>query len=394
MDRAQARRARPSARPVLWLTWIAFLVVLGVATLATAEVGLRLRREWSAAHLRLPPQTDDRFVADRLLGYRNRPGYVYQSTSRAGTIEHYTNNALGLRGPDISRAKPPGVRRVVLLGGSTVYGALVDDSETISVQLEALLRDRLGPNIQVINAGVPGYVALQEMLFGRSDLLDLGPDVLIDLDGLNDVFYGSLQEWPSQIASDELRIIAVGGLPEVVSIVDSTMFPNGLLEHQLTMLGRNVRLSGFAAIHQRPPAAPRIVNERVIALHAVSLGLLARWAREAGVSVIAGLQPLLATGHKPLSAEERAAVDYEGYWSEGGWQQIALTMYPRLSTTTQLAVQAEGGEFVDMTGVFDHEPGPTYAEDAVHYTPLGDRRLAEALAPLVVERLRHCDASA
>src|SRR5207302_3811371 len=123
------------------------------------------------------------------------------------------------------------------------------------------------------------------------------------------------------------------------------------------MLGRSVRLSAFAAIHQRPPAAPRVVNERVIALHAASLGLLARWAREAGVPLIAGLQPLLATGHKPLSAEERAAVDYEGYWSEGGWQQIALAVYPRLSATTQLAVQAEGGEFLDMTGVFDHEPG-------------------------------------
>jgi hypothetical protein len=367
--------------------WVAFLVFLALMVVAGAELGLHARRDWIAAHLGAPPQSDDRFVADRLLRYKNRPSYAYDSENRAGTLLRYTNNALGLRGPEISRAKPPAIRRVVLVGGSTVYGALVDDSDTISVQLEALLRERLGPTVEVVNGGVPGYDALREVVFSKSDLLDLAPDVLIDLDGLNDVFYGSLEEWPAEIAAIEQGVVGDGRFPEMVAMVDSTIFPDGLLKHQLTMLGRNLRPYWYAASHQREPAPPRIVNERVIALHAASLGLLARYGRQAGIPVIAALQPLLATGHKQLTAEEQAAVEHEGYWSQGGWQEIALSMYPRMAATTRPAVETEGGTFLDMSGAFDQEAGATYAEDAVHYTPLGNRRLAEELAPLITKRL-------
>jgi hypothetical protein len=44
-----------------------------------------------------------------------------------------------------------------------VYGALDDEPDTLSRQLETILRDRLGPNVQVINGRVPGSVALREL---------------------------------------------------------------------------------------------------------------------------------------------------------------------------------------------------------------------------------------
>jgi hypothetical protein len=386
--RAPVLRARqPATRRSLWLLWLVFLGGVIAAVLSGAEVGLRVRRELIAARLTTPPLEDSRFVADRLVRYTNRPGYAYESQNQAGVVLHYTNNSLGFRGPEVSRAKPPGIKRVILVGGSTVYGALVDDPDTIGIQLETILRQRLGPDIEVINAGVPGYQALQELVFTRSDLYDLQPDVLVDLDGLNDVFYGSLAEWPAQVAADELGIIADGRFRDVVTMVDSTMFPNGLVEHQLTMLARTLHRTWSSAIYHHPPVEPRTANQRVVALHAGSLGLLARSGREAGISMIAGLQPLLATGHKQLTADEQAAVVREGYWSGGGWQEIALDMYPRVAGTTRDAVVAEGGTFLDMSGVFDEEMGSTYAEDAVHYTALGNRSLAQALAPLIEERI-------
>ncbi len=131
--------------------------------LGGAEAGLRVRRQIVAAHLPLPPNDDSRFVADRLLRYKNRPSYSYQSRLRSGQLLTYTNNALGFRGPEISQPKPPGVYRVAIVGASTVYGSLNDDPDTISLQLEAMLREQLGPNIQVVNAGVPSYEALREL---------------------------------------------------------------------------------------------------------------------------------------------------------------------------------------------------------------------------------------
>ena len=62
------------------------------------------------------------------------------------------------------------------VGGSTVYGALNDDSQTLPIQLEAVLRQQLGRPVEVINAGVPGFYALSEAVFLKRDLLDLSPD--------------------------------------------------------------------------------------------------------------------------------------------------------------------------------------------------------------------------
>jgi hypothetical protein len=103
--------------------------------------------------------------------------------------------------------------------------------------------------------------------------------------------------------------------------------------------------------------------------------------------VISAVQPLVATGHKQLTPDEQEAVNRQGYWDVGNWASIAVVMYPRMADTTRAAVTAEGGTFLDLTGVFDTETAAAYGSDAVHYTSLGNHDLAEALAPLVEQRL-------
>jgi hypothetical protein len=385
-------RAHPRLRLGLLGLWVLYLLVLAAIVLVGAEAGLRVRRQWVAAHLTLPPNPDPRFVADRALGYKNRPNYTYSSALRSGVVMHYTNNSLGLRGPEISQAKPAGTYRVAIVGASTVYGALNDDADTLSVQLQAMLQADLGSNVQVINAGVPSYEALREAVFTKSDVLALQPDVVVDLDGLNDVFFGTLDEWPVQIASDQIGILSDGRFPEAVGMIDRTMFPHGLIEHQVTNLARATRAYAYRALRQPSLAAPRVVDDRVVALHAASLALLVDYGRGQQASVVAALQPLLATGRKTLTVDEQASVLHEGYW-QGDWQQVAPEMYRRMLATTKPAVEAEGGTFVDLTDVFDQEAGTTYAGDAVHYSPLGNARLAAALLPLVEQRLRAVGAS-
>ena len=372
---------------VLLVVWLVFIALLIGLVLGAAEVGLRIRRQIIAAHLPLPPNDDPRLVADRMLRFRNRPSFAFQSGGADGSVLHYTNNSLGLRGPEITVDKPAGTKRVVLVGGSTVYGALDDDSATLSAQLETILRQQLGPNIQVINGGVPGYEALREVAITCADLFALQPDVVVDVDGLNDIYYGTLEEWPAQVAADQIGMLADGRCPEIPAMVDRTMFPHGLLEHQATSIYRDGRLAFFNQLHVNVAPPPRVVSERIVDLHAGSMGLLAEYGRQHHAAVIAALQPLVAVGNKQLSPAEAAAVTHEGYWDVGNWAELARIMYARFAATTAPAVQAEGGSFVDLSGAFDAETGTTYAEDAVHYTQLGELRLAQALAPLVEHAL-------
>jgi len=88
---------------------------------------------------------------------------------------HVSVNSDGLRGKPITKPKPPGTRRIIIIGDSSVYGHGIDDSATFC----SLLDERLGPSIEVINAGVPGYSTEQSLNLLSMRLWALQPDLLI-----------------------------------------------------------------------------------------------------------------------------------------------------------------------------------------------------------------------
>ena len=117
------------------------------------------------------------------LGYKQVPHAVLKYDN--GTAAHA--DSLGFRGPETTVAKPPGVTRVVMLGGSTTHGWGVNDDETIDAHMRRQLAQRGITNIEVINAGLDGYDARQILERVQHDVLRLSPDVLIINTGINDV---------------------------------------------------------------------------------------------------------------------------------------------------------------------------------------------------------------
>jgi len=105
--------------------------------------------------------TGDWLLHDDELGYKLNP-------ARNGI------NAYGLRNPEVEPTKPPGTRRIIVLGDSISWKP---DS------FVAMLRDRLARgsdgSIEVISAAVPGYTTYQERLLLERDLLPLKPDLVV-----------------------------------------------------------------------------------------------------------------------------------------------------------------------------------------------------------------------
>jgi lysophospholipase L1-like esterase len=87
-------------------------------------------------------------------------------------------NREGFRDRDFSIAKPPGSRRIVVIGDSVTFGNLLPLAETYAKQLEALLRDR-GESVEVLNFGVGGYDTLQEVALFEHSALRFDPDVVV-----------------------------------------------------------------------------------------------------------------------------------------------------------------------------------------------------------------------
>jgi lysophospholipase L1-like esterase len=119
-------------------------------------------------------------IKHHYLNYYPNPNY------RSGLRYH---NSLGYRNKEFSRIKPPGIYRIVALGGSSTYDSGIKDNEkTFTAQLEKILRKRYGyKNVEVINAGVGGYTSWESLINLEFRVLDIDPDLVIIYHGTNDV---------------------------------------------------------------------------------------------------------------------------------------------------------------------------------------------------------------
>ena len=100
-------------------------------------------------------------------------------------------DSLGLRGRSVTLAKNPGTTRILADGASTTFDATVSsDDSTWPAQLERLLEANHGAgSVEVLNAGVPGYAVFDNFIRLQSDLYRLKPDIVILLQGHNDLYY-------------------------------------------------------------------------------------------------------------------------------------------------------------------------------------------------------------
>jgi lysophospholipase L1-like esterase len=136
------------------------------------EVGLRVaagfdRNDFEAL-MDQPRVQEDRplFLMDLL---RRHPDDGIVFALRPGTRGRFLGhevrvNSLGMRGEERARVKPEGTYRVLLLGDSHAFGWGVAEEEALPSVLESMLEARAaGGRVEVLNAGVPGYNAMQEV---------------------------------------------------------------------------------------------------------------------------------------------------------------------------------------------------------------------------------------
>lgn len=130
------------------------------------------------------------FVPHKRAGYTMRPNLRLKSSTY-----DVTTNSDGLRATrptERSRKEDPGShRRILVLGGSSVFGYLVPDGQDSCVLLETRLNQLLAEptnpmTVDVLNAGVPGYNIQQCRARFVDDLAQLSPDIVLLYLGWND----------------------------------------------------------------------------------------------------------------------------------------------------------------------------------------------------------------
>lgn len=331
------------------------VLALGLSLLLATilgEVGLRFyvaARGWTAncyaASLSM-------FRPHPTLGYDLRPGFRLQS----GVFRIHINS-LGLRGPELG-SDDPGVTRIAVLGGSSAFGYLVSDGQEAARLLEENLL-AAGHNVEVINAGVPGYNLYQTVPRYEGLVARLKPDFVIAYLGWNDLTYVV----SPQPQAERFRVRPVAGPLE-------------------RTLGKSVLYSflAYRVLGRQPVFAPASLS----ATQPTSAGEHA--FRENLASL---LQKIRASGAVPVLCVQASAAHpnaqpelLESLAADAGLREPTVRLGQWLHQTLQEVAQAEQIVLVDSYNTVP--PTREYLGDYIHLTAQGER----ALADLWTERMR------
>jgi len=167
-ERRAVRRPRKGGRARLWLIRLLAVSFSLVVALLLAE-GL----------LRLCGYSDFKGVAytmpDEELSHVNKP--LADVDVRGADFRYRVRiNAMGFRGKKLRSSADV---RILLIGDSCTFGSGVDDDETFAFHLQRLLNEAGNERVEVINAGVYGYGALQAKGLALRVWDAIKPDIVV-----------------------------------------------------------------------------------------------------------------------------------------------------------------------------------------------------------------------
>lgn len=365
------------------------LVALAIALLLV-ELGTKAWLHWvadedafrryaSISQLRARYGVFDRYRSHRHLGFALAPGFVQGDTR---------HNSLGFRGEELAIDKPEGTTRIVCCGGSTTYGFGVhNDDLTMPKLLQFVLREQ-GRQVEVVNAGCPGWTTFETLINFESRVLDLAPDFVVVYHGINDVL--ARMVWPPEAMrgdqsgwlvrenhlaeaswaerSDLLRILLIrGGMIEphgsMLRVIGDRADSNRTFEFRRQRLGGTYPEGVFAEV-----PIERMLQQNGTRLFRRNLESLIAVAERHGVQVL--LMPFAYSKEFP----DKPNI---------GHPAVQAAIDAGNDVVRELA-RVHGVGLLDLTGELTEKAMYT---DGEHFTVYGNGKRVERMAPWFLERL-------
>ncbi len=260
-----------------------------------------------------------------------------------------------------AQAIDPASPRLYFFGGSAVWGEGARDAYTIPAQVARLLARRGSP-AQVENYAQTGYVSWQDLLLFQAQLaLGNAPELAVFYQGFNDVYAAYLQGAAGLTLRENQRVSDVE-LGRLVRRGQPVLRP---FEADISDYDWRLVTSGSASADD---IAERWLENR---------RLTRAVAAEHGVRVLFVWQPALFAKAKPTISEARILADIER--DQSGF----VDLYRAAVGIARDGISREGaGDTVFLTDLFGDERESRFF-DRVHVNELGNRQIAESLAPAI-----------
>ncbi len=355
----------------LMTAWIAIFVLLalcieGVARLVFPYVPPSVKdyRSSRPPAYRNSPFFSQAFI-DEEFGHQNwvvltdrRLVYPGDYRGRWFNIEYGVRKTVGA--PDVDR-------RILLVGGSTVYDAEVPDDFTVASQLQKLINERAAGDYAVVNLGASGVHTGQQL--ERLKTFAFGPnDIVVYYDGANDavqgVFYANIDGWMVGENRKHLDDYIVKHKARIEQLARYCRVCDWLY----------VRTTDYLPEHMKSP-------ERIDALATKMRDKMLQrvlqsdeFVRSRGARFIHVLQPDLFS--RPLRDFERPLVENH-FLTMKGIDTALIKAHLELASLTQILLNHEVRAY-DASRIFDKVDDPIFL-DFVHTNEVGNRIIADFL---------------
>jgi len=267
-----------------------------------------------------------------------------------------------------------GSRRLLLLGGSAMWGYTARDSFTIPSQVARRLAG--AGAVEVVNLGQAAFTLTQEV---TTLLLELRrgdvPDVVVFLDGNNEIATTFQSGSPGHVLNEAMFADRFRGTGGVWGDALGTFRRSQLVD----------RLARLVVRREAPSVPPSPAQAcPVLARHYRNLSRsVAALGREYGFAVIFLWQPLRATTRKPLTEWEGSIQSWPGY----------RDMLQRCTTAVDSAMRDRFEvTYVPLHQLFDRDTASVFLDEYGHVTESANGviadRIVELVRPLLASRGR------
>lgn len=288
------------------------------------------------------------------LKWRNSP-YLYLEPN-----QHYKTidiNSHGFRGNDITQEKPLDVYRIFVIGGSTTFGVgSTSNSNTIPGYLQNYFNSVPEINVEVINAGIPKAFSYSEINFVKRTILEYEPDLLIFYDGWNDAARTSdtyyEESGDSGLFSEIMRMLTKNSYYKTTGI----LFKN--YNNWRTNTVDSISTVIVNDMDQRVESTQKSWRE------------ICEIGNKENFDVMITLQPLLGTGLKQLTNEEKKNYSF--------YNQDKYLSYYELFAPALNEINSTCTTTVDLRNAFD-DYTETIFFDRGHVGDLGNQIIAKNL---------------
>lgn len=263
--------------------------------------------------------------------------------------------------------------RILMFGGSTMWGYGARDDFTIPSLVSKKLNSQSAGAAWVVNLGETGYVSTQEVITLMLELRRGNvPDIAVFYDGVNDA-WAAFQSGVGGIPQNETNRVVEFNLR------DQLNWRRGFMEKlALYRLGRSVRLFGdglSGASAGRGFASPSLANA-VVDAYLGNVRLVNALAREFGFRAVFFWQPTVYTKRNLSDAEQGR------YVGERFARRVPLFAeeYKVFNEAFQQRVKAgELDNVYDLSGIFASD-AETIFIDRFHVSETGNDKIADVVA--------------